>query len=68
VDFGELNDKTIKGLMYLSKNMSMCFICIFISNHWSIYLWMNIVWLTLEKTNIWMILMHKRQISSNKGR
>jgi hypothetical protein len=28
------------------------------SNYWSIYLWINIIWLTLEKTNIWMILMH----------
>jgi hypothetical protein len=58
VDFGELNDKAIKGIMYLSKIVSG-FIYIFISNYWSIYLWMNNTWLTLEKTNIWMILMHK---------
>jgi hypothetical protein len=28
VDFGELNDKTIKGLMYLSKIVSMFYLYI----------------------------------------
>jgi hypothetical protein len=52
VDFGELNDKVIKGLMNLSKIMSK-FIYIFMSNYWNIYLVMNIIWLTLTKTHIW---------------
>jgi hypothetical protein len=37
VDFGELNDKMIKGLMYFSKFVSR-FIYIFMSNYLSIYL------------------------------
>jgi hypothetical protein len=58
VDFGELKDKAIKELIYLCKIVSR-FFYIFMSNYWSIYLWLNIIWLTLKKTNIWMILMHK---------
>jgi hypothetical protein len=56
VDFGELNDKVIKGLIYLSKIVSRLYLHI---HKQLLYLWMNIIWLTLEKTNIWMILMHK---------
>jgi hypothetical protein len=44
--------------MYLYKIVGR-FLYIFMSNYWSIYLWLNIIWLTLNKTNIWMILMHK---------
>jgi hypothetical protein len=58
VDFGELNDKVIKELMYLCKIVSR-FLYIFMCNYWSIYLWLNIIWLILKKTNIWTILMHK---------
>jgi hypothetical protein len=65
VCFGELNDKTIKGLMYLSKFVSR-FILKFIINYWSIYLCINIICLTLEKTNTWMILYAHWLMSSNK--
>jgi hypothetical protein len=58
VDFGELSDKAIKVLTYLSKIVSN-FLYILMSNYWSIYLWLNIIWLTLTKSNTWMILMHK---------
>jgi hypothetical protein len=58
VDFGELNDKAIKGLMDLSKIVSRFYLYIH-EQLLKYYLWMNIIWLTLEKTNIWMILMHK---------
>jgi hypothetical protein len=37
------------------------------SNYWSIYLWINIIWLTLEKTNIWMILMHIDECQAISG-
>jgi hypothetical protein len=56
VDFGELNDKAIKGLMYLSKIVSK-FYLYFHEQLLKYLLWMNIIWLTLTKTNIWMILM-----------
>jgi hypothetical protein len=58
VDFGELSDKAIKVLTYLSKIVSN-FLYILMSNYRSIYLWLNIIWLTLTKSNTWMILMHK---------
>jgi hypothetical protein len=58
VDFGELNDKAIKELMYLSKIVSRFYL--YIHEQLSKYLFMvNIIWLTLTKTNIWKILMLK---------
>jgi hypothetical protein len=51
VDFGELNDKVIKGLTYFPKFVSR-FYYVFMSYYWYIYWWLNIIWLTLEKTNI----------------
>jgi hypothetical protein len=51
--------------MYLSKFVSR-FILKFIRNYWSIYLRMNIICLTLEKTNTWMILYAQTLMSSNK--
>jgi hypothetical protein len=58
VDFGELNDKAIKELMYLSKIVSRFYL--YIHEQLSKYLFMmNIIWLTLTKKNIWKILMLK---------
>jgi hypothetical protein len=58
VDFGELNDKAIKGLMYLSKIVSRFYI--HIHEQLLKYLFMDEYYMAhLEKTNIWMILMHK---------
>jgi hypothetical protein len=53
-----LNDKAIKELMYLSKIVSRFYL--YIHEQLSKYLFMvNIIWLTLTKTNIWKILMLK---------
>jgi hypothetical protein len=61
VDFGDLNDKAIKGLMYLSKIVSKFYL--YIHEQLLKYLFMDgYLWLTLEKTNIWMILMHVSDI------
>jgi hypothetical protein len=51
VDFGELNDKMIKGLMYLSQIMSKFYLDI----HEQLleYLFVgSIIWFTLKKTNM----------------
>jgi hypothetical protein len=36
VDLGELNDKGIKGLIYLPEIVT-CFIYIFTSNYWNMF-------------------------------
>jgi hypothetical protein len=58
VDFGELNDKTIKGLIDLSKIVSRFYL--YIHEQLLKYLFMDEYYMVhIEKTNIWMILMLK---------
>jgi hypothetical protein len=57
VDFGELNDKAIRRLMFLSKIVSRLYL--YIHEQLLKYLFMVEYHMAHTNTNIWMILMHK---------